>query len=56
MHFEAILLAPLSKGLVEPDTVAIYGNPAQVMRMIQALVYIDGDTGYGKFWRQGGMH
>ncbi len=47
--FEAILLAPLSKGLVEPDTVAIYGNPAQVMRMIQALTYIDGERVTGNF-------
>lgn len=47
--FEAILLAPLSKGLVEPDTVAIFGNPAQVMRMIQTLVYTDGARVTGNF-------
>lgn len=47
--FEAILLAPLSKGLVEPDTVAIYGNPAQVMRMVQALVYTQGERVTGNF-------
>jgi uncharacterized protein (DUF169 family) len=35
----AIVMAPLQKGLFEPDTVALYGNPAQVMRLVQALVY-----------------
>jgi uncharacterized protein (DUF169 family) len=38
-EYEAILLAPLQKGLFDPDTVAFYGNPAQVMRLIQAMVY-----------------
>ena len=47
--FEAILLTPLAKGLVEPDTVALYGNPAQIMRMIQALVYNDGTRVTGNF-------
>lgn len=47
--FKAILLAPLVKGLVKPDTVAIYGNPAQVMRMIQALVYFEGTRLMGNF-------
>lgn len=36
---EAIVLAPLQKGLFDPDTVAFFGNPAQVMRMIQGLVF-----------------
>lgn len=47
--FKAILLAPLTKGLMEPDTIAIYGNPAQVMRMIQALVYAKGPRITGNF-------
>lgn len=38
-EFEAIVLAPLEKGLFEPDSVVIYGNPAQIMRLVQALVY-----------------
>ena len=42
LAFEAILLAPLAKGVVDPDVVVIYGNPAQVMRMAQALVYSRG--------------
>jgi len=40
--FRAILLAPLAKGIMEPDVIVIYGNPAQVMRMAQALVYTKG--------------
>jgi len=40
-EYDAIVLAPLEKGLFEPDTVAIYGNPAQVMRMVMALVYVE---------------
>jgi uncharacterized protein (DUF169 family) len=46
---EALVLAPLKKGLVEPDTVAIYGNPAQIMRMVQAWVYQEGRRIPGNF-------
>jgi len=46
---EAIVLAPLQKGLFDPDTVAIYGNPAQVMRMIQGLVFEGGRRIKGNF-------
>ena len=38
-EYQAMVLAPLEKGLFEPDTIVLYGNPAQVMRMVQALVY-----------------
>jgi len=38
-EYQAMVLAPLQKGLFEPDTVALYGNPAQIMRLVQALVY-----------------
>ena len=41
LEYDAIVLAPLEKGLFEPDTVAIYGNPAQVMRMVMALVFVE---------------
>ena len=47
--WKAIVLAPLAKGLFEPDSVAIYGNPAQVMRMIQAWSYGMGDRPPGTF-------
>jgi len=45
----AIVLGPLQKGLFEPDTVAFYGNPAQVMRLVQAWVYKDGNRVPGQF-------
>lgn len=38
-EFEAIVMAPLQKGLFDPDTVVIYGNPAQIMRIVQAVVF-----------------
>ena len=47
--FGAMVLAPLTKGLYEPDTVAIYGNPAQIMRMVQARVYQSGERLHGTF-------
>lgn len=47
--YEAVLLAPLAKGLFEPDTIAIYGNPAQVARMIQAWAYSGGGRVQGQF-------
>jgi uncharacterized protein (DUF169 family) len=37
----AMALAPLQKGLFDPDTVAVFGNPAQVMRLIQSFVFMD---------------
>jgi uncharacterized protein (DUF169 family) len=49
-RFEALVLAPLAKGLYEPDTVAIYGNPAQIMRLVQAQVYQSGKRLNGTFW------
>jgi len=48
-EYPAILIAPLSKGLVEPDTVAFYGNPAQVMRLSQAIVHAYGKRIVGSF-------
>jgi len=36
---DAIVLAPLQKGLFDPDTIVMYGNPAQVMRLVQALAF-----------------
>ncbi len=48
-RFEAMVLAPLAKGLYEPDTVAIYGNPAQIMRMVQGRIYQSGERLHGTF-------
>lgn len=41
-EIEAIVLAPIEKASFEPDTVLMYGNPAQMMRLAQAWVYTSG--------------
>lgn len=48
-EYPAIVLAPLQRELFQPDTIALYGNSAQVMRMIQALVYRNGKRVSGNF-------
>jgi uncharacterized protein (DUF169 family) len=48
-EYKAILLAPLAKAAFDPDTVTIYGNPAQIMRLIQAWSYIHGQRISGNF-------
>jgi uncharacterized protein (DUF169 family) len=47
--YQAILLSPLARIPLEPDIVAVYGNPAQIMRMTQAWVYADGERVAGNF-------
>jgi uncharacterized protein (DUF169 family) len=48
-EYGALLLAPLARTAVEPDSVAIHGNPAQMMRLIQAWVYRSGERVAGQF-------
>ncbi len=48
-EFPAILIAPLAKAPFQADTVAFYGNAAQVMRMIQAWTYHEGLRVAGNF-------
>lgn len=38
-EYEALLMGPLHKIPIPPDTIAIYGNPGQVSRMIQAATF-----------------
>lgn len=41
--YAGLIISPLKRGLVEnPDVVLIYGNAAQVARMVQSYVYIKG--------------
>jgi uncharacterized protein (DUF169 family) len=40
--YSHILVAPLSRTAFEPDLLMIYGNPAQVMRLIQGALYNEG--------------
>jgi uncharacterized protein (DUF169 family) len=46
---KAMLLTPLAKATGEADTIAVYGNPAQVMRMIQAWAFATGTRVPGNF-------
>lgn len=48
-EYEAIVLAPLARADFQPDTVAIYGNPAQVMRLTQAYTCAAGERVAGNF-------
>jgi len=40
--YEAVLLAPITSVAFEPDVVFLYGNPAQVMRLVHAALYKEG--------------
>ena len=48
-EYEAILLSPLQRATFEPDTVAFYGNPAQLMRLVHAWTYREGQRVQGNF-------
>ena len=38
-----VLAAPLERAAFEPHVLIVYGNPAQIGRMIQAVVYVTGE-------------
>jgi len=44
-----IVVGPLDKASFDADTVCIYGNPAQVMRLIQAWAFGEGTRVQGNF-------
>lgn len=48
-EYGAILLSPLQRTNFEPDTVAFYGNPAQLMRLVHAWTYREGRRVKGNF-------
>ncbi len=48
-EIEAILLAPLERASFEPDTILVYGNSAQIMRLTQAWSYLSGERVAGHF-------
>lgn len=40
---KALIVSPLESGVVpDPDVVLIYGNPAQMARLVQSLIYAEG--------------
>jgi uncharacterized protein (DUF169 family) len=42
VEVETILLAPLSRAVFSPDVIVIYGNPAQMARLIHGALYSQG--------------
>jgi uncharacterized protein (DUF169 family) len=38
-EYQALLISPLHKIPVEPDTVVLYGNPGQLARLVQAATF-----------------
>jgi uncharacterized protein (DUF169 family) len=40
--YSHILVAPLNRTTFEPDLLIVYGNPAQIMRLIQGTLYNEG--------------
>ncbi|MFH0822782.1 MAG: DUF169 domain-containing protein [Pseudomonadota bacterium] len=42
-EYQGILLTPLQRAGFEPDTIAVYANPAQIMRMIQGWSFSTGE-------------
>ena len=45
----AIYLCPLERLEMEPDVIVVYGNPAQIMRVVQAANYCLGERVEGDF-------
>jgi len=45
----ALYLAPLDRLAREPDVVVVYGNPAQLMRLIQGAAFGLGERAHGDF-------
>ena len=41
--FSAAVTAPLAKMPVEPDVVLVYGNPAQILRLVYGTIWLGGD-------------
>ncbi|MEW6137006.1 MAG: DUF169 domain-containing protein [Thermodesulfobacteriota bacterium] len=48
-EYPAMAMAPVKKASFEADTIAVYGNPAQIMRLIQAWVFTEGERITGNF-------
>lgn len=48
-EINSILLAPLHRADFDPDVVLIYGNPGQIVRLVQGALYKTGGTINSKF-------
>lgn len=48
-EIEALYLAPLERLALDPEVVVVYGNPAQLMRLIQGAAFGLGERAQGDF-------
>ena len=42
-RYSHVVAAPIERAAFEPDVIVVYGNPAQIGRLIQAAVYLTGE-------------
>ena len=42
-RYSHVIAAPIERAAFEPDVIVVYGNPAQIGRLIQAAVYVTGE-------------
>jgi len=52
-EYAAVVVGPLGRIAFEPDTVVVYGNPAQVLRLVNAALYEKGGSLRGEFSGRG---
>jgi uncharacterized protein (DUF169 family) len=43
-NYAGIVVSPLARTKVVPDVIQIYGLPAQIMRLVQGYLYVEGGT------------
>lgn len=42
-RYSHVIAAPIDRAAFDPDVIVVYGNPAQIGRLIQATVYVTGE-------------
>jgi uncharacterized protein (DUF169 family) len=52
-EIQAVLAGPLARIAFEPETVLVYGNPAQVLRLVNAALYQEGGSFKAEFTGRG---
>ncbi len=53
-NYDMLILSPLTRTRVEPHLIMVYGNPAQMMRLAQAISRWEGEKVTGAFGGIGG--
>jgi len=48
-EYQALLISPLHKIPIDPDTIVLYGNPAQISRVLQAATFDTEEKIHGLF-------